>query len=363
MHSIMTYTVVLILSCCSGLLIAQDSISNTAYIQELEKLNAAISQVELEEKAALKREVERIDEAQNAGTLTPKEAQELKMEKAKKRALNIEHRLAILNAKIDLLKRNGQAYLREIANDGDAKTIRLEEDHTNPSARASHPKIDKDSKPIKRDLRTKSDFVIAFGLNNAHIEGEALEDTPYKIGGSRFLEIGWAWKYRVFKTSNILRFKYGASLHINGLKPKDNQYFVNNDNQISLDVFPEKLDKTKLTITNLVFPVHLEFGPSKKTEYKDYFRYNTRDQLKIGVGAYGGFNIGTRQKLKYRQDGERVKDKQKRGLNTSDLIYGLSGYIAIGEVALYAKYDLSPIFKDQDSAQNNISLGLRFDVD
>jgi hypothetical protein len=113
----------------------------------------------------------------------------------------------------------------------------------------------------------------------------------------------------------------------------------------------------------LVFPVHFEFGPSKRIDKDTYFRYSTDNQFKIGIGGYAGFNIGTRQKLKYELDGERIKEKQKRDFNTSNVVYGLSGYIAFGDTALYVKYDLSPIFKDQVIDQNNISIGVRFDMD
>lgn len=160
-----------------------------------------------------------------------------------------------------------------------------------------------------------------------------------------------------------MRFKYGYSFQINGLKPMDNQYFVQEGGQTFLQEFPVDLKKSKLSITNLVFPIHFEFGPSKKIDSDTYFRYSTSDKFKIGVGAYGGFNIGTRQKLKYKLDGEHVKDKQKRGFNATNLVYGLSGYIAFDNTALYVKYDLSPIFKDQIIDQNNISIGLRFDMD
>ena len=129
-----------------------------------------------------------------------------------------------------------------------------------------------------------------------------------------------------------------------------------------LEEFPTRLKKAKFRTTNLIFPVHLEFGPSKKIERETYFRYSTRNQFKVGLGAYGGFNIATLQKLKYELDGRDVKDKLKGGLNTTDLVYGLSGYIAFDDVALYVKYDLSPIFKDQSIDQNNISLGLRWDL-
>ena len=73
-------------------------------------------------------------------------------------------------------------------------------------------------------------------------------------------------------------------------------------------------------------------------------------------------NIGARQKLKYKENGGDVKDKIKGNLNTSDVIYGWSGYLGFGDVTLYAKYDISPIFKDAIIEQNNVSLGLRFDL-
>ncbi len=150
---------------------------------------------------------------------------------------------------------------------------------------------------------------------------------------------------------------------MNGLKPTDNRYFTKEVGQTILKEFPNNLNKSKLTITNLVLPVHFEFGPSKKTERKDYFRYSTRNKFKFGIGGYAGFNIGTRQKLKYIIDGQRQKDKIKGGLNSSGLVYGLSSYVSFGSAALYVKYDLSPIFKDQTVKQNNISLGVRFDMD
>ena len=105
-----------------------------------------------------------------------------------------------------------------------------------------------------------------------------------------------------------------------------------------------------------------EFGPSKKIEKDTYFRYSTYRKFKVGLGGYAGFNIGTQQKLRYKEDGDRVKQKIRKDYNTSDFVYGLGAYIGFGEISLYAKYDLNPIFKDQAVDQNNLSLGLRFDL-
>ena len=69
------------------------------------------------------------------------------------------------------------------------------------------------------------------------------------------------------------------------------------------------------------------------------------------------------QKLKYKEDGNRIKNKQRGGFEVNEFVYGVSGYVALGGVALYAKYDLNPLFKNQSVDQNNISLGVRFDMD
>ena len=359
MQTITKHLVLLALLLSVQLISAQDTIQKVNNEDKIKVFESLKEQIQKEERDFLKVEVEAINLRLEKGDISKAEAEALKKEVAKKRALNIENRLAIIDNKIMLMERNEEGY--NINNEEELSRVDFSLAGNDKSFAGI--KFNYRNKPKKYDLRTSSDFVLAFGLNNAIIEGQSLNDSPYKFGGSRFFEIGWAWKTRVFKESNFMRIKYGYSFQMNGLKPTDNQYFVQQDNQTVLEEFPEKLKKSKLTITNLVFPVHFEFGPSKKIEKDTYFRYSTSNKFKIGLGGYGGFNIGTRQKLKYEIDGERIKDKQKRGFNTTNLVYGLSGYLALGDVALYVKYDLSPIFKNQLVEQNNISVGLRFDMD
>ena len=359
MYTITKYLALAVLCLSVQVINAQDTIQKANNKEKIESLIETKEQIKTQERDFLKAEVEAINVRVDKGELTSREAEVLKKETAKKRALNIENRIAIINNKIALLERNHEGY--EASDGEDLSKIGFSLGGDEGSFAGI--RINGKNKPKKYDLRTSSDFVLAFGFNNAIIEGEKFDDSPYKIGGSRFFEIGWAWKTRVFKESNFMRIKYGYSFQINGLKPTDNQYFVQQGDQTVLEEFPEDLKKSKLSITNLVIPVHFEFGPSKKIEKDTYFRYSTHNQFKIGLGGYAGVNIGTRQKLKYELDGERIKDKQKRGFNTTNLVYGLSGYLAFGDTALYVKYDLSPIFKNQLVDQNNISIGIRFDMD
>lgn len=304
-------------------------------IEELEKDKEAII---AEEKEALKKEVEKINLRYERNEIDWEEAEKLKSEAAKKHAMNIQNRVAIIDNQLALLRRE------DTTEDEDWEDT------------------DDDWHHKSRYSRTTTHLVIAAGFNNALSDGQSLNDSDFKVGGSRFFELGLAWRTRVFEQSNWLRFRYGFSFQFNGLKPTDNRYYVQNGDLTELQEYPLDLDKSKFRMDNLVFPVHFEFGPSTKIESKRSVWYSTHNKLKVGLGGYAGFNLGERQKLKYEEDGEDVKKKLKGDYNTNDFVYGLSGYLGWGAAALYVKYDLNPIFDDPNPELHNVSVGLRFDV-
>lgn len=325
--------------------------------REINILELSKEDIRNNEKEQLKKEVIEIERRLKSKEIGAEGVDQLKNAAAKRHALNIENRIAIVDAQIALLERNK-----------DYESIEEYQKGKSASRVKFGPWIDistddwKKKKNLKYDRRTYSDFVMAIGLNNALIEGQSINESPYKIGGSRFFEMGWVWRSRVFDNTNFLRINYGFSFQFNGLKPKANQYFAADNGMVELQEFEYDLKKSKLRMDNLVFPVHLEFGPSKLRKTENSIRYSLRNQFRLGIGAYGGFNMGTRQKLKYNRNGDNVKDKLKRGYNTNELVYGLSAYVGFDGTLLYMKYDLNPIFKDAPIEQNNISLGLRFDL-
>lgn len=355
MKTIILSISLMILSVALSTVNAQTEEQKEEVNEQILELRLDKDDVEIEEREALKVEVEVINQKLQEGKITATEAEKLKEEAAERRAKNIENRTAIIDNKIDLLERNGTLEFNE-AKGANTVTLNIGE--------GEFFKLDTEKRRKKYDRRTVSDLVLAAGFNNALSEGQSISDSDYKLAGSRFFEIGWAWKTRVFKESNWLRVKYGFSFQFNGLKPTDNRYFVKDVNdQIVLVEHPESLDKSKFRMDNLVFPVHFEFGPSKRVEKDETLRFSTEDKLKIGLGGYAGFGLGARQKLKYETEGRDVKEKLKGDYNTNDFIYGLSGYVGLGGAAVYAKYDLNPIFDNAAVDQHNFSLGLRFDID
>lgn len=317
------------------------------------------AKIEEQERNILKLKISKINRQLDNKEITAEEAENLKKEAAKKAALNIENRIEIIDKQIELLKRNGYDAYQYRRDDNGRVSISI-------GSKGLHIDLtsDKTEKKPKYDIRTTNKLLFALGFNNTLIDGQSLDDSPYKLGGSGFVELGWVWQTRLFKESNFARLNYGFSFQWNKLDMKDNQYFVQNDNETTLQEFPLNLKKAKFRTTNLVLPVHFEFGPSKKRDFKDRLRYTTDNQFRIGLGGYGGVRLGTQQKLIFEDEaGNRVKTKEKRNFNTSNFVYGLSGYIGFDDLALYVKYDLNPLFKDQAFDQNNISLGLRWDLD
>ncbi|MFV8224900.1 hypothetical protein, partial [Christiangramia aquimixticola] len=243
----------------------------------VEIIQAKKDSIITEEKEQLRIKVEKINTQLENKEISREEADRLKKEAALLHAKNIENRVAIMENKMELDERNreyGNMVSLEVGEDG--KIVQV------VSA----------AKERKYDTRTTSDLVMAFGFNNALEEGQSLNDSDFKLGGSRFFEIGWAWKTRVFDNSNWLRFKYGFSFQFNGLKPTNNRFLVEDNGMTSLEDFEFDLDKSKFRMDNLVMPLHFEFGPSSKTETENRIRYSTEGKLKIGLGGYAGFNLG-----------------------------------------------------------------------
>lgn len=315
---------------------------------KIENLQKQKDKVHRIEKQKLKAEVEAIKMRLNANEISEQEAETLKKAAAEKRAMNIENQLDIIDANIALLERNA------ITEDGE-ETVDVYYRKLDYLKYKEEDEKEEDYDSIPKS--TTSGLTMAFGLNNVLIDGQSLDDSPYKIGGSRFFELGYEFETNLI-SSGFARLRYGLSFQFNGLKADDNQYFVQDGDQTYLEEYPINLDKAKLRMDNLVIPIHFEFGPRTLTYGEEGAYYDTSN-FKIGLGGYAGVNLNTIQKLKYEENGNNRKTKLSQTYNTSNFIYGLSAYIGYDNWALYAKYDLNTIFKDNAVDQNNVSVGLR----
>lgn len=290
----------------------------TRLIVEKEGGESREKQITEEEKKLLAKKIKAIQERVKNGEITTEEGEVLKKEAAIFHAENIERRMA------------------QNTNNKIAPT------------------------PMEYEKRTgNNQLIIGFGWNNTLSQGE-MNNQLYQFGKSLFFEIGESWTTRLMRTSNLMRINYGFSFQFNNLSPTNNQYFVNKAGGITAaEPYPLPLRKSQLRVTNLVVPLHFEFGPSVKYTRANKIRFSKK-QFKIGVGGYTGINIAVRQRLKYNDnEGSSIKEIIKNNYSVNKFIYGLSAYAGWGGTSFYLKYDLNPLFKSPNTIQNNISIGLR----
>ena len=346
---------------------------------EIKKISNRIELITKTEKAALKEKVEKINARLEKKEITSEEAQKLKKEAADFHAKIISEKVAAEEKKLQLLvqdKANGK--IKSIQKETDfedensftigRKTFNLRvrdnDDFDSRRNKRYRERKAKWERKGKRNRSTTSQFVFALGVNNVLVDNElsSLETSNYQFWQSHFYELGFSWKTRMDKEASKLYFKYGLSFLWNNLRLEDNKYHVVNGKVTDLVVHPENLSENRLRHVQMNFPVHFEWDFSRNGEYSDgYKRDRTNQSFRLGIGAFAGFKLGTRQYIEYTDtNGTSVEELQKDNFNMNIFNYGVSAYLAYRSTGFYVKYDMNPLFKNTDV--RNISMGIRFDL-
>ncbi|AIJ37210.1 hypothetical protein ACKUCE_07280 [Flavobacterium psychrophilum] len=337
------------------------SIANSLQAQESFEARAKaiatnIEKITKEEKEALKKQVEEVNVALGKNSITQQQADEKKMQLATTSANNIESRIAVEESKLsELVKEKVEG------NVGNVDTTRVFGRVLSISILDKEKK--KKYKNESSEKRTTSQIVIATGFNNLVTNGR-IANSDFGYLRSEFLEWGYTHNTRLLESNNLLHLKYGFSFMYNTLTPTNNRSFEVNGDQTNLVTNQFKLRKNDSYFKNvfITIPLHLEFDFSKSKTINDKVFFRSHRGFRLGIGGFVGYNTNAKQFLSYDLDGHHVNVKQKGNWNTNDWNYGLSSYIGYGQIGLYAKYDLNPMFKNNPVKQNNISLGIRLDL-
>lgn len=348
------YVIVLWIVFCffSNSLTAQDSFES-----RVRALAVKIENIKKEEKASLQTELDKVDADLANGDISKEQAEEKKLklskesdDKTKVRINQVQEELA------ELIQQKAEGKLKE-DKPSDSIIVRL--------GNKAILKFEKDTVKYKRiepvQNRTTSQFVFALGFNNLMINGSP-NNSDFKYWGSHFYEFGFTLNTRLSAQKNLLHLKYGLSLVKNDLRPTDNRVFVADGMQTTLETYPVELDDSRFRNVYVTVPVHLEFDFSKKKcDYSDSV-FKIQRGFCFGIGGYTGFRTKSKQKICYHYNDQKIEEKAKGDFNVSDFVYGLSTYLGYKATTIYLKYDINSLFKNSEADQNNISLGLRFDV-
>lgn len=346
--------------------------------KEVNKIAKKIEKITKQQKDSLKEKVLNIEKRLEKGEITATTAETLKKEVAAYHARRIEKLVSQQERLLQLLvqdKTNGKIASSGELDDHDYfdenvftignKTFRLNISDNNDKDEREERRKTRWKRKNKYYRSTTTQFVFAMGINNVLVDNDlsTLSNSNYQTGRSRFYELGFTWKTRFTKRPSQLYFKYGISFLWNNLRLEGNRVHVKNGNMTEIQTFANPLSESRLRHVQMNFPMHVEWDLSKNKLYRDgKLRDRTHNSVRIGLGGFVGFKLGTRQYLEYRDaNNVAVEEIQFDNFNMNTFNYGLSSYIGYRDVSFYVKYDLNPLFKNTEI--RNISMGLRLDLD
>jgi hypothetical protein len=183
------------------------------------------------------------------------------------------------------------------------------------------------------------------GLNNYLTPDNSLVLPP----GEEYMDLntGKSWNWNI----NFVDFGVGLGTPYVGLTSGLGVEFINYnfDGQNSIMKDPDTgdiveyvpdyagyINKSKMNITYLTAPILLEF----------HIPAGNRKHVRIIGGVIGGVKLWSNTKVKYRESGEKSKEKNKSDFNLSPLRWGATARVGYGPVNLFANYYMTPLFKD-----------------
>lgn len=208
---------------------------------------------------------------------------------------------------------------------------------------------------------TKTTPYLAFGVGNVATDG-AFANSEFGYMRSNYFEWGIAARTPFSKTNNKWGIRYGLGFKYNGLATTQNQEFTLAGNQTVTAPSSKELRKNYAYLRNtyITIPVSLDFTTTSKVYNEANRRFTTKEGINFGIGGYVGYNINSKQFIRYENaDGYKISEQQKGDWNVNDFQYGLTAYAGKDHFKLVLKYDLSPVFSNNEVDQNYWSIGLQ----
>ncbi|EMR04124.1 hypothetical protein [Cesiribacter andamanensis] len=226
----------------------------------------------------------------------------------------------------------------------------------------------------KKDFsRTRSSLLFDLGMNNYLQDGAFPQenDAQYAVRpwGSWYVGVN-----KAFTTQLVgpLALQWGGGLSWYNFKFEDpSTRMAKQDGQI---VFTQEQrseihsDKSKLTASfvNVHAVPMLDFGYRRKVVQnedgtKTVQRWHQNSSFRIGLGGYAGYRLGSYTKIKFEENNDTKKDRNRSDYYLNNWRYGARLQVGIKGVDLFAQYDLNDLFSGNRAPQlNAFSFGVTF---
>ena len=188
-------------------------------------------------------------------------------------------------------------------------------------------------------------FNIEYGFNFAPT---APKDFDANFFGSTTFNLYYQYEFRILKSN--FSFVPGIGFSFERYKFKNGYVLNNYPATDSVKMIPRatagypNLKKSKLITNYIEVPLELRYNFNPEDPARSF---------KISFGGRVGYLFDSFTKVKYREDGQTKKMKDKQNFNLSQFRYGLTSRIGFGSFSLFGYYNLNPLFEKNKGLREN----------
>ncbi|HEX6222910.1 MAG TPA: porin family protein [Chryseolinea sp.] len=195
------------------------------------------------------------------------------------------------------------------------------------------------AKPVSRRPDIPGTFAMELGFN---FDTGAPEEFSLGFWGSRTFNLYYQYEFRILKSS--FSFVPGIGLSLERFK-FNNEYTLDHDpgdprSMVMIppgeNVYPN-IKKSQLITNYIDVPLELRYSTNPDDPARSF---------KVSFGGRIGYMYDSFTKMKYKEDSEVKKVKDKQDFNLSKLRYGLTARLGIGSFSLFGYYNLTPLFEE-----------------
>lgn len=178
-------------------------------------------------------------------------------------------------------------------------------------------------------------FVVEFGFNR-DLTGP--DNFSLDFWGSRTVNIYYQYDIRILNSRFSLVPGIGLSLERFKFK-RERTFAFDTEDSLKL-LLPSDLNldirKSQLITNYLEIPLELKYSSKPEDPARTF---------KASIGGRLGYLYDSFTKLRYKENGQTVRLKDKRDWNLNNFRYGVSAKIGIGNFSLFGYYNLTNLFE------------------
>lgn len=194
-------------------------------------------------------------------------------------------------------------------------------------------------------------FLVEFGFNRPLNAADTFDVTFF---GSRTLNLYYQYEIKIPVLKGKFTFNPGLGLSMERYQLKSLKtlaYDANGDLQLQGPL--AGTTKSQLIANYLDAPLELRFSTNP---------YDPARSFKVAAGFRPGILLGAQTKVKYKEEGDIKKFKDKQPWNLNNIRYGVYGRIGVGNFNVFGYYNLSTYFKKDKGIQgkdgNTLTVGI-----